>query len=280
MVGVADQALSSLANVALTVVVARSVGPAGLGAFGVASAVYLLAVGLSRALSSEPFLVRFSAAAGRDAAEVRRASADSAGMALVGGVVVGALVLVAVLVTVLVSAPVTGGAVEAALLPLAVFLPGLLLKDAWRFVFIAADLPWRAVLNDAVWAAGQIVAVGWVLARPHPDVGAFVAAWGAAATVAAGFGVVQSRCPPAPLRAGRWIAAHRDLLPGYCVDFAARMGGRQLVLLSVGVLGGLPALAAVRAAEVLFGGLNVVLQAVPLVAVPAAVAAGRRSAAA
>lgn len=267
-VGVADQALSSLANVALTVVVAHGAGPAGLGAFGVAYAVYLILAGLSRALSSEPLLVRFGGAGGHWRAGAR----DCTGMALAGGIAAGAALFLA--------ASAFGGEAGTALAALAVFLPSLLLKDAWRFVFITAGRPWRAVLNDAVWAAGQVLAVGWVLVDGDHTAGAFVAAWGAAATVAAVFGIAQSRCLPAPLRAGHWMSAHRDLLPGYCVDFAARMGGRQVALLSAGALGGLPVLAAIRAAEVLFGGLNVVLQAAPLVAVPAAVAAGRRSAAA
>ncbi|WP_171064490.1 MATE family efflux transporter, partial [Actinomadura soli] len=267
-VGLADQSVSSLASVALTIVVARNAGPAGLGAFGVAYALYLIVAGASRAVASEPFLVRLSGAAD---AEWRAGARDCTGMAVAVGTAAGAVVLPAALVS--------GGAVGAALLPLAASLPGLLLKDAWRFAFIAAGRPWRAVLNDGVWGLGQVLAVGGVLvADGRPGVGAFVAAWGASATAAAVFGSVQSGCAPAPWRAGRWIAAHRDLLPGYTVDFAARMGGRQLALLATGALGGLPALAAIRAAEILFGALNVVLQAVPLVTVPAAVAAGRRSA--
>lgn len=259
--GLADQALSSATNVALTIVVAREVGTADLGAFGVAYAAYLILVGLSRAVSSEPLLVRHAQGGAR----------ESTGIALACGVVTGALLYGA--------AVVLGGRAEPALASLALFLPGLLLKDAWRYVFIAGGRPARAILNDGVWAAGQVVGVGWV-AVTHPTVGWFVFAWGASATVAAAFGVVQSRERPAPLRSLRWIAAHRDLLPGYVVDFGARMGGRQLSFLTVSALGGLAAMGAIRAAEVLFGVMNVVLQGAPLVFIPQAVAAARRSPAA
>ena len=79
--GLADQALSSATNVALTIVVAREVGTADLGAFGVAYAAYLILVGLSRAVSSEPLLVRHAQGGAR----------ESTGIALACGVVTGAL---------------------------------------------------------------------------------------------------------------------------------------------------------------------------------------------
>ncbi|RAY11387.1 hypothetical protein DPM19_30655 [Actinomadura craniellae] len=262
----ADQALSSVTNVALTIVVAREVGPAGLGGFAVAYAAYLILVGLCRAVTCEPLLVRY------DTGSWRAGAAAATGTALVAGTA-GGFGLLAV-------AAVLGGPAGAALLPLALLLPGLLVKDAWRFVFVVAGRPGRALLNDGVWALGQAVALGWVVVAGRPSAGAFVAAWGLAALPAALFGAVQSGVWPAPLRARGWLREHRDLLPGYTVDFAARMGGRQIAFLTVGALAGLPALAAIRAAEVLFGALNVVLQAVPMLAVPPAVAAWRRSAAA
>ncbi|WP_214103537.1 hypothetical protein [Acrocarpospora catenulata] len=269
LAGFADQAVASATNVALTIVVARQVDPWTLGAFAVAYTLYLVAVGLSRAVASEPLLVRYShlpPQAHRDGAR------GSTGMAVLIGLA-GGLGMAAVALAV-------GGAIAEAVVPLGLALPALLLKDAWRFVFLAAGRPGQAIVNDLVWAGAQVLCVGGVLVAGLGQVGWFVAAWGVSALVACVAGAVQAGVAPAPWRAGRWLREHRDLLPGYTVDFVARAGGRNLTLLAVGWVGGLPALAAIRAAEVLFGGLNVVLQAGYLVAIPQAVGAYRRSAAA
>src|SRR4051812_48356188 len=50
-----DQALSAASNLAITLAVART-GSEGLGRFGVAFAAYVIAMGCSRALVSEPIL--------------------------------------------------------------------------------------------------------------------------------------------------------------------------------------------------------------------------------
>ncbi|GAA1012050.1 hypothetical protein Aple_014280 [Acrocarpospora pleiomorpha] len=269
LAGFADQAVASATNVALTVVVAREVDPWTLGAFAVAYTLYLVAVGFSRAVASEPLLVRFSHV---PADRHREGARGSTGVAIIIGVL-GGLGMVAVALLV-------GGAIADAVVPLGLFLPALLLKDAWRFVFLAAGRPGQAIVNDLVWALAQVVCVGGVMVSGEPGVGWFVAAWGASAVVACVAGAVQARLAPSPWRAGRWLREHRDLLPSYTVDFVARAGGRNLTLLAVGWVGGLPALAAIRAAEVLFGGLNVVLQAGYLVAIPQAVGAFRKSTAA
>ncbi|MEU9886681.1 hypothetical protein [Sphaerisporangium sp. NPDC051011] len=264
--GIADQALASATSIALTVVVAREVNVAALGAFAIANTLYMIVLGFSRTVVSEPLLVRFSHVPPE---QHRRGVRESTGLALVIGLLGGLLLLAVV--------PLYGGAVAEAVLPLAVFLPGLLLKDAWRFAFIAADRPGQAILNDVIWAAGQVVGVGWVIGSGHPTVGAIVAAWAVSATVAAVAGAVQARVLPAPWRARRWIRAVWDLLPAYTVEFLARMGGRNLAMLAIGWAGGLQVLGAIRAAEVVFGPLNVLLQAGGLVAIPQAVGALRRS---
>lgn len=56
-----DQALSSLANAALSILMAKATGVAGYGAFAVAFTVYTFLIGVSRALVNQPYLMRFAA---------------------------------------------------------------------------------------------------------------------------------------------------------------------------------------------------------------------------
>ncbi len=57
--GLGDQMVSSLTNVALTIMVARSVSADEFGTFSLLLATYLVCVTLVRGLTSEPLLVRF-----------------------------------------------------------------------------------------------------------------------------------------------------------------------------------------------------------------------------
>src|SRR5437764_6373982 len=59
--GLADQALSSMTNFALAILVARSVSTSALGAFGLAFTTYTITLGATRALCQEPLTVCYSA---------------------------------------------------------------------------------------------------------------------------------------------------------------------------------------------------------------------------
>ena len=60
--GVGDQALSSVTNFAVAVVVARNVSTAEFGAFTLAFAAYLIILTISRAVTTEPLTIRYSTA--------------------------------------------------------------------------------------------------------------------------------------------------------------------------------------------------------------------------
>lgn len=261
----ADQAVSSLTNFALSVAVARAVGVREFGAFGLAVALYLFLVGLSRAIVSEPLLVRFSDAR---PAERRSAVRQSVGTAVLLGTALGAVTAA--------GGRAVPGPVGTALLPLGLALPGLLAQDAWRFAFLAGARPAAAVVNDLVWAGAQVVLMGAVLAVGG-SVGTLVAAWGLSAAVAAVVGAIQEGGAPAPLAARSWATAHADLASRFTGEFLVRQGVRQLTVYAVGAAGGLSAVAAIRGAQVVFGPLHVLLAGVQLMAVPEAVRLARRS---
>src|SRR5215471_17085771 len=90
--GLADQAVSSLTNFAVSIYILRTLGAAQFGAFTLAYVTYGFALNASRGLATDPLLVRFS---GTELMTWRRAVARCTGTAAIVGVVTGACVLCA-----------------------------------------------------------------------------------------------------------------------------------------------------------------------------------------
>ena len=70
--GVVDQAVSSITNFAICIAVARQAPPAEFGAFSLALTLYVTLLWASRSLTTEPFVVRFTAAPPGDQRAARR----------------------------------------------------------------------------------------------------------------------------------------------------------------------------------------------------------------
>jgi O-antigen/teichoic acid export membrane protein len=252
--GVADQALSSIVNLAVGVLVARTVDPASFGAFGLVFSTYLIVLGVCRALVAEPLVVRFSA---REDEEWRYATRAATGSALALGIVAGAgCALVGFA---------SGGVFGRALLALGAVLPGLLLQDTWRYAFFAAGRGRQAFVNDLA-AAAALPALA-ALAETTHAVGLFVLAWGGAGACAALVGALQARLAPAPIAGPSWIRSQRDLALPYLGEFAA-LGAGEAALFGVAGLAGLAAAGALRAGQILVGPLRVLFLGVRLAAVP------------
>ncbi|WP_324785229.1 hypothetical protein [Streptomyces sp. H51] len=255
--GLADQAASSISNFAVGVYVARSLGVTAFGVFSLAWVTYGVILNVSRGLATDPLVVRFS---GVPDASWRGAVARSAGTALGVGAAVGVLCLVA--------GAGLGGRVGSAFTALALMLPGLLLQDAWRFAFFAAGTGRKAFVNDVVWAVALVPAM--VAAARVGSVAAFVLAWGASATVAAGYGCLQSGILPRTAEARGWLREQRDLGYRYLVENVSLSGASQLRAYGLGAIAGVGAVGAVRGAELLMGPFLAVLMGLSLVTVPEA----------
>ncbi|MDF2265159.1 hypothetical protein P2Q00_06845 [Streptomyces coacervatus] len=255
--GLADQAASSISNFAVGIYVARSLGVTAFGVFSLAWVTYGVVLNVSRGLATDPLVVRFS---GVPDASWRGAVARSSGTALGVGGALGAASVVAGLAL--------GGRVGPAFACLGVMLPGLLLQDAWRFSFFAAGTGRKAFVNDVVWGVALIPAMA-VAARVG-SVAAFVLAWGASATVAAGYGYLQSGIRPRMTEARGWLREQRDLGYRYLVENVSLSGASQLRAYGLGAIVGLGAVGAVRGAELLMGPFLAVLMGLSLVTVPEA----------
>ncbi|MFE6945806.1 MATE family efflux transporter [Streptomyces chartreusis] len=262
--GLADQAASSISNFAVGIYVARSLGVTAFGVFSLAWVTYGVVLNVSRGLATDPLVVRFS---GVSDTAWRGAVARSSGTALGVGTAIGAACVVAGLAL--------GGQVGPAFACLGVMLPGLLLQDAWRYAFFAAGTGKKAFVNDVVWGVALVPAM--VLAARAGSVAAFVLAWGASATVAAGHGYVQSGILPRTAQARDWLREQRDLGYRYLVENVSLSGASQLRAYGLGAIVGVGAVGAVRGAELLLGPFLAVLMGLSLVTVAEAARVLRRA---
>lgn len=266
-VGIADQALSSILGLAVAVAVARSVPAGAFGAFALAQATYYVALGASRALTTEPFSVRFS---GVSPDVFDRQAPQAAGAALV--VAVGASLACTV------AAGLAADALRSALMALAIALPVLLVHDCLRFAAFSQARGNVALVSDMVWVAGVGVAMGTAIAVGTSSVGLLLLAWGAPALAGAMWSSARLGVIPDPRGAFIWWRSQRELAPRYLGEFAASSGAGQVAQYLVGAIAGLVAAGALRAGQVLLGPLNVLFMGTQAVVIPEAVGLARRSA--
>ena len=257
--GVADQAVSSLTNFAVSIYVARTLGAVQFGAFSLAYVTYAFALNASRGLATDPLMVRFS---GADVPTWRRAVASCTGTAALVGLVTGAGVLL--------TAALLHGTSRAGFVALGLTLPGLLLQDSWRYAFFALGRGSQAFLNDSVWAVTLIPALVLLRVTHHGNVFWFVLAWGVTAAVAAAVGPLQARVIPRLRDADQWVRRTRDLGPRYLAENTANSASNQLRTYGISLILGLAAVGYVQAAITMMGPFMVIFFGMSLVTVPEA----------
>lgn len=263
--GAIDQAIYSLTNFALAILVARAVTPDEFGAFSLIFVGYLVTQGVAEAVTGETFAVAHSTA--NDRRGIATKLAEAAGCALGLGLALGAVVAVLGLLT--------SGLVAGLLHVFALVLPGLLLQNLWRFAFFATNRPRAAVLNDLVWALAQTIAVVVITATGRSSLNSLILAWGGAGTLAALLGALQAQVVPDPLRSGAWLARHRTLSLRFAGEFVVLSGTGYLVQPFLGVVSGLAELAKLRAALVIIGPLHALRNAVRISLTPLGVRLAR-----
>jgi O-antigen/teichoic acid export membrane protein len=265
--GLGDQALSSMTNFAIGILVAKSVSVSDFGAYALAFSAYCFILGISRALATEPFAVRFTIA---DPEMLRHARASAAGVALLTGFVFFAMAL---LLSQLLPAE-----YRYLVLSLGAVLPGLLLQDCIRQILFTAGLGRSAFNNDLLWAALMVPAFGTVFLAGVGNAATLVLAWGAAATLAAVAGCSRWRVLPRFGLVTSWLKNQRGLWPRYLLEGAAINGSQQAMFFAIGAFSGLAAVGEMKLVLILLGPVNVLVQGIGVVAVPEAaraIAAGR-----
>ncbi len=254
----ADQAISSLTNVALSFAIASRLEQVQFGAFAGAFIAYLLAMGAARALLTEILAIRYATA---EPDTFRRVAAGAVGASAVFGVLSGAIVAA---VGFFVNQPLQG-----ALYTMVVALPGLLAQDAWRFAFFAQGKPKNAAINDGVWMVSQVVFVGIVFALGGANAARLILAWGASAWAATLFGVVQMGVMPDFLGAGKWVRESLQQGSRYLSgEWLASTGASRITEVVAGFILGLDELAAYRGVGIVVGPLLVLFSGTSSFLVP------------
>jgi len=264
--GLADQAVSSLTNAAVSLYVVRTLGAVEFGAFSLAYVTYGFCLNASRGLATDPLMVRFS---GTDLPTWRRAVRDCTGTAAVVGLVLGMVMIAAS-----VFLP---GSTRMAFLALGLTLPGLMLQDSWRYSFFALGRGSQAFVNDLAWAVLLAFALVFVRATGHDNVFYYVLAWGTTAALAASLGPVQSQVVPRLRGVWPWLSQHRDLGWRYLVEGTSGSLSTQLRTYGVGLALGLTAVASLGASTTLMGPMTILFLGMALVTLPEAARVLKRS---
>jgi len=257
--GVADQAVSSLTNAAVSIYVARTLGAVQFGAFSLAYVTYAFALNASRGLSTDPLMVRFS---GADIPTWRGAVRDCTGTATVVGLVAGSCVLAAT--------GLLNGTTKAAFLALGLTLPGLMLQDSWRYSFFTLGRGSQAFLNDMIWAVTLLPTLVLLRKTGHANVFWFVFAWGATAAIGAAVGPLQARVIPKLSGIWAWLSQHRDLGFRYLAEGTSSSASIQLRSYGMGLILGLAAVGYLGAATTLMGPITILFLGMALVTIPEA----------
>jgi hypothetical protein len=253
-----DQALASGSNFLMAILVVRSVSPADFGAFSIVVVVYVLSVGVNRALTTEPLAIRF----GRAVNPIMAHAPRCLGLALCFGTLVGTACVVAALCT--------SGTMQSVLLVLGVTFPLLMVQDSGRVAFFALGRPRLAAANDAVWALVQLPLVVVVLVQSNAQTWHYVAAWLVPGALAGVLTLVQLRVLPSVRGAGAWFADTRKLAIPLVWNYGLMAAPAYLIFALMPIVASLYELGMARSAYLPYGFFGVVFQSAWLVLLPAA----------
>jgi len=243
---IGDQALSSLGNAALSILIARVADAEGYGNFAVAFSIYAFLIGVSQAVANKPYLIR-SAAQPDDVA--RAEARGSTGTALLFGLLCT--------VTVVPIALFLAEGTREAVIVMAVLLPGLFVQEAWRSVFVARQRPQAAALSDGVWSLLQFVSLAVAIAFGTTEPVPLIAVWALSGWCAALLSVRQGRAHPSPAAGLGYLRRHSDISRFLIAEWVTVVGAGQVALLLVSVIGSVADVGALRGAQTLLGPLNV-----------------------
>jgi O-antigen/teichoic acid export membrane protein len=257
IVGVADQGVTSVSNLLLSVVVARQSTPGEFGMFGVAFALYLACLTVVRGVVGSVATLGSAQLGRNEAAKLQRygfAAASGLGLGLgvlltAGGLAIGN----------------TGGALIAVL---GAATPILLVQDTLRYFAFASHRGQIALLNDGVWLIGQVSIFAVLSLVGAAGTLEIFAAWAFSAVLGVIAALLRLRLAPT-LRGGvQWFRRFGSLIRSMLTEQLFISGVAQGAPLIVGGIAGLAAVGSMRAAQTAFGPVTVLSTGLSMAIVP------------
>ncbi len=178
-----DQSVSSVSNFIAGVAVARLAGAAAFGRYMLVLMIWFSAVGLHRALISEPVIIKSRNAQPGGGLQEQGVAAEVV-LGLAGSMLVAACGGVAAI---------TDARMGVLMLALSPWFVPLLIQDYWRAMAFQDRRPELALLNDIAFAVVQIAAIGLFSLMGWRSAGYMIAAWGIGATAGALLGFAWFR---------------------------------------------------------------------------------------
>ena len=255
---IGDQAISSVSNLLLSVLVARVVSADDFGAFAVAFATYQVMLGVSRAVVGEPTLIR----SGKQAGVGQPLSPNGVlGSSLALGVVAALAALGVGLVT--------NGPISVAFTALAIGLPWLMLLDGLRYWEFAHSRPHVAAVLDCTWLSVQLGALLVFTLLGNLDLWILTLTWAGGAAAGSIAYMVRFRAYPSPAGAVQWFRANSDMSPRFLGEDVTISGIQQGIVYFTVAFAGLAAAGSLRSAQVIMGPMNMVSMGLAVVVLPA-----------
>jgi O-antigen/teichoic acid export membrane protein len=242
-----DQLLAGASNVLSSVLAARALGVASFGLFGLTFIAYMMLIGISRGLVSDPLLVHPE--------DAEKRPGEVIGSQLLLSLAIAAAVIVFGVLTRLWD-PTLGSA----LIVLGICLPLLMLQDLGRYIGFATQRPIQAIVLDAAWLILLIGAVAALFATDARTLTWFVAAWAGSGALA-GLLIFQQH----GLRAIRldisWLRRTWSFSWRYLVSYVSTQGAALGASSGVGAVAGARSLGGVQGAALLTRPFTVFQQA-------------------
>lgn len=255
LLGVADQAASSLTNFGVIVLAARVLGVDSFGAFSIVYGIYVLIISAVQSYVGQALVLLQGS---REQLEFESARALKFSIFL--GLAVGFSLALLGLVVPSLGMP---------FVVLGVLMPLLLLQDTTRFCVSLLRAPAFALASDMLWIVLLVAGGAALLKVTEPSALVITLLWSVSGSISGLFSLILLSA----WSRGSHLNVNEFVRSGYLgkrflFEFAVIRGVGQILGISIGALVSISSAGAFRAAMTLFGPLNVLLNAVNAFAIP------------
>jgi O-antigen/teichoic acid export membrane protein len=238
-VAIIDQAVSAGSTLLVTVFAARELDPNAFGVFGMVFLVYVLSIGIIRAVVSLPALVH-------PAAEDVPSRPFGAALVLSGWI--AALCTIVGLFL--------GESLGTAMIALAVTLPGLALLDVGRYLAFANQRPIQALQFDLVWTGVLVLGLATLYTFSAVTVVRLTLVWGITGSVGTLLVLWSYRGHEIDVSL-TWVRQTWSFSWRYLVSFGTSAGITHTITLALGAIAGAAAVGSFRGAQFIVSPINV-----------------------